>query len=895
MHPTWQRLDHLFEHALALAADDRQAFLADVERQHPDLYPRLCSLLESDQATTGFLDNHAPDLVATLLSDPPEPEDHPINSTIGPYTIIRELGQGGMGVVYLAQRTHDGFAQSVALKVLKRGLDTHAVVQRFRQERAVLAALEHPNIARILDGGTTPDGRPYFAMEYIDGQPITTYCDNRQARIEERLALFETVCEAVQYAHQNLVVHRDLKPSNILVTADGTVKLLDFGIAKVLGERPYSFSLIETVPAERLLTPAYASPEQLRGEVISTASDVYALGVLLYELLVGLRPFQPLARQAVEHILDNHEIVRPSKALTALLRTKETDDETTWLVETRQTSFERLRRRLAGDLDVICLKALHQEVDRRYGTAGALGADIRRHLGGMPVEAQPDSYHYRLRKFARRHRGTLALVGVFVLTLIMVVASYTWRQAKLVNELVAEAEKTQAVQGFLIDMFAAADPTQTAERDSMYVRDFLDEGARRIATSLTDQPLAKAELMQTLGDVYLTLGLFAQADTLIGEAQRLRERLLPPTDDAVQTGWLNMARLRVEQSRYLEADSLYRLALAAFDSIRQPLHYAYALHGLGSIEIERVNFAEAEGFMQRALATHKAHVPLDTVRYMGVVESLAVLYGFQRRYDEARTHYEEAIALARHVHGDAHLTTASYLHNWGTELLARGAFAEAEQLLTEVLHIEQQILGRDHLDVANTLSNLAKAAHSQGSYAQAESLYTEARGINTDVYSAAHETVGFISLMLGLIYCEQGQEEAARQAFRDAEDGLRTAEIGEMFIGLLRGLESSCALQRGSVEEAIALAEQTTPLLEADEDFILLQPYAASALGAVRMRQGRYVEAENLLVQAYENMRLAPGFIPNQLGYTRHHLIDLYQATGRVDEAEALHDEALGH
>lgn len=763
MHHTWQRLDHLFEQALTLPPDERQTFLADVERQHPDLYPRLCSLLESDQATTGFLDDHAPDLVATLLSDAPAPEDQPISGMIGPYTIVRELGQGGMGIVYLAQRTHDGFAQSVALKVLKRGLDTHAVIQRFRQERAVLAALEHPNIARILDAGTTPDGRPYFAMEYIDGQPITAYCDERHVRIEERLALFETVCEAVQYAHQNLVVHRDLKPSNILVTADGTVKLLDFGIAKVLGERPHSFSLIETVPAERLLTPAYASPEQLRGEVISTASDVYALGVLLYELLVGLRPSQPLLRQAVEHVLAHHEIVRPSKAVTALLRTKEAEDETTWLVEARQTSYDRLRRQLEGDLDVICLKALHQDVDRRYGTAGALGADIRRHLGGMPVEAQPDRYSYRLRKFVGRHRGAVFSVTSVIVLFLGFLAFHNARITTERDRALQEAQKAEEVKTFMVNLFTVSSPYSVAG-DSLLARTVLDTAAARIRAELTNQPEVQADLLATLGIVYSDLGLFSTSDTLLQQALVQQRRLLghvhPDITRTLQHLGINA---------YFMEDGPAMLhylgeALAITETLYGPLHeatledqgdYAIALEAVG-------NYTAAESLYLAVLANVRQHYGEDHSEYTRNQANLADLYRQLEAYDKALLLAQKALTRERQALGPDHPHVGASMLNIATLLMETGDFAAADSMFKQTAAFFEAFYDEPHPQTGTAFTEWGFLALKQKAHAAAERRLRQGLSLLQASLPPTHEAVVEAQAALGALYLYQNRPAEAR-------------------------------------------------------------------------------------------------------------------------------------
>ena len=358
---------------------------------------------------------------------------------LGPYRLIREIGHGGMGTVYLGVRDDDVFQKRVAIKVLKRGMDTDSIVRRFRHERQILASLEHPFIASLLDGGSTPDGRPYFAMEYVEGQPIVDYCDTQRLDTPARLALFRHVCTAVQYAHQNLVIHRDIKPANVLVTADGTPKLLDFGIAKLLNPELGGHTLAPTAPGLQLMTPEYASPEQVRGETVTTASDVYSLGVLLYELLAGRLPYRLTSRTPADivRIVCESEPVRPSTAITQI------DRDATAETRPRLTvDVDRLRRQLAGDLDNIVLKALSKEPQRRYASVDQFSEDVRRHLVGLPVLARKDTWGYRTTKFVRRNR---ALVGAGVVTFVVLVAGIVataWQARE------ARAERARAEQRF---------------------------------------------------------------------------------------------------------------------------------------------------------------------------------------------------------------------------------------------------------------------------------------------------------------------------------------------------------------------------------------------------------------------------------------------------------------
>ena len=411
----WQRIESVFHSVLDCVPERRAALLESACIGNPELRTEVESLLAVYQKT-GFTRRGAFQDGFKLLEKRADQQQQ--GRQIGPYRIVREIGCGGMGAVYLAARADEVFEKVVAIKVIRRGLDTDDVIHRFRSERKILATLDHPNITRLLDGGTTDDGLPYFVMEYIEGEPIDHYCDARKLNVTERLKLFQGVCAAVRYAHQNLVIHRDIKPGNVLVTKEGVPRLLDFGIATLLA--PEGTSADATVTIVRPLTPEYASPEQVRGEPITTASDVYSLGGLLYRLLTGHRPYRSAMSSPaeIEEAVCHEVPAKPSLAVLYedSLRSGEAAGGTAQSVSaTREGTPHKLHRRLAGDLDNIILMALRKEPQRRYASAEQLSLDITRHLGNLPVMARPDSAGYRAAKFVARHKAGVAgatLLGI---------------------------------------------------------------------------------------------------------------------------------------------------------------------------------------------------------------------------------------------------------------------------------------------------------------------------------------------------------------------------------------------------------------------------------------------------------------------------------------------------
>ena len=538
-----ERLHALFLDALRHAPEERGAFLQSACGDDATLRREVTELLQADAAATAADFLGAPiQPVADLLGavDRTESDESLQGRNVGPYALVRRLGHGGMGDVYLALREQP-FRQYVALKLIRGGLETPDLRLRFEMERQILAALNHPHIARLLDGGTTADGLAYFAMEYVEGEPITAYADRQRLSLDDRLRLFAQVCHAVHYAHQNLIVHRDLKPSNILVAEDGAgrphVKLLDFGVAKLLNPALTSLGMPVTQTMARLLTPDYASPEQVRGLPVTTASDVYSLGVLLYELLCGHRPYRLTLYSApeVERIVCEQDPERPS---TRALKDEPIAgrDGTTRVITAAEVSAarrlpaDRLRRRLRGDLDNVVMTALRKEPARRYASARQLAIDVERHLAGLPVEARPNTLGYRVQKFVVRHRTPVVAALLAIAALVAALSMSLGQEARVRAERdraeVALAT-SEEVNAFLLALFMASEPGDVLG-DTTAVRTLLERGVVR-AEALADQPAAQARLLHVLGEAYLELGSYARADTLLRQALAAEQTVQPPS------------------------------------------------------------------------------------------------------------------------------------------------------------------------------------------------------------------------------------------------------------------------------------------------------------------------------------------------------------------------------
>lgn len=514
----WQAIKEIFDAVVDLSPSEREKYLNEHCSEDPGLRQEIVELVAEESQVHSLLDGVALDAAGVLDDLTKESQQ------IGAYRLVEKLGVGGMGEVYLAERVDGHFTHQVALKLVRAGVQSEHIQQRFLMERQILARLNHPNIASLLDGGMTKDGQAYFVMEYVDGEPITKFANSRGLGVDSRLELFNQVCKAVTYAHQNLVVHRDLKPSNIIVTAEGHVKLLDFGIAKVLEHDDLDGTAPLTRTGAAVMTPAYASPEQMRGEPINTSSDIYSLGVVLYELLTGVRPYDVNPKNALDaaRVINEVEPDRPSSRISS--GAIDSPDSTTG---THGTEPGKLRRLLSGDLDVICLKALRKDPERRYATADELGDDVRRHRTGLPIQARADSVGYRTRKFARRHRIGIGISSIAILAILGTIFTYTSQLADARDEAVAARDESEGVTAFLTQVLQAAQPEN--QGPNVLMVDALEIAAEDAMTSNADNPILQARIQHELGYTFELTGKYDEAKRLLRAAIRTREQHLGMT------------------------------------------------------------------------------------------------------------------------------------------------------------------------------------------------------------------------------------------------------------------------------------------------------------------------------------------------------------------------------
>lgn len=776
---------------------------------------------------------------------------------LGPYRIVEEIERGGMAVVYRAERVDGEFTRQVAVKVLKLGLDTEEVVRRFEQERQILADLDHPNIARLYEGGRTDDGRPYFVMELVEGVPIDRYCDQRQLSVDERLELFCAVAGAVEYAHRNLVVHRDLKPSNILVDEAGAVKLLDFGIARLLDvDAGGSAAAAPTRALVRLMTPEYASPEQVRGERVTTASDVYQLGVLLYELLSGRRPYAPAdaGGAALERAICEETPTRPSVAVArgdTMRRpvslpagvSAEDDEESRRrtpprragrstpeaIGAARRSTPVRLRRRLRGDLDNIVLQALRKEPERRYPTADRLEQDVRRHLTELPVTARADTWVYRSRKFVARHAMGVSAAAAVLLLVAGLTAFYTVRIRGERNRAQAEATKAEQMNQFLTGLFRHADPRE-ARGAELTARELLDRGAEQVGRELATQPEVRAEMLQVLGRTYLEIGAYDSAETLLTRALELRRN-----------------RLGTEHPQVAET-----------------------LHDLGLMWRRRGEFERAREVLNEAIRILKAAPASDATRLATVLETLGLVYLDRGELDESETRLERALAIQTRALGEDSEPVARMLEALGSLHTQTGRLGRAEELFERALAIQERRVEPDDPQRGLTLMNLAVVRKRQGKFDRLEAMHRQALAILKNAYGPNHFVTGWALNNLGDFLTAVGRHDEAIHTLQRSLDvhmtaagpdhpatAIPLASLGDVRFRMGRPREA-----RHDYQRSVAVREQA---LGEEHPFDPLLTHGLVRLGLIETELGNPAAAEEILDRALALWRRAPETVDSQL------------------------------
>ncbi|HEY4366539.1 MAG TPA: serine/threonine-protein kinase [Steroidobacteraceae bacterium] len=896
--PRKRSLDQIVNEAQTMPPGERLRFIRDACASDIALYESALAGVQSRERwfdSEGFsdFDGHADSSC--------EPIVDPAGQLVGSYRIVRSLGQGGMGEVFLAERDDKEFHQQVALKLVRRGLLSRQVQGRLRQERQILASLDHPNIARLYDGGTTPDGTPYIVMEYIDGEPIDIYCDQRGLTVEQRLRLFLSVCAAVHRAHQNLIVHRDLKPSNILVTPDGTPKLLDFGIAKLLDERELMHTLAVTQADVRVMTPGHASPEQIRGELISTASDTYVLGVLLYELLCGYKPFVLRGNRLAE--LERAICEDSPPTLSAVIAAAEhaADSGITSVAAQRSVSAAKLRRELRGDLENIVMMAMRKEPERRYSSVEQLAADIERHLRGMPVIARADSWSYRAGKFMRRHMVVVALSGAFIALLVgFSVTTYIQSQRIAHERDLAQVERVraedergraEAVATFLIDSFRLADPSQSRGKD-ITAREILDSGANRITRELRSQPALQATLLDVIGSVYLSLGQPTEAQPLIEQGLSIRRALAPDGSIETARSLYSLNRVYEKQGNLAHAEVLMHESLAMNRSLKgeRSLETAGSYCGLGFLQQSNFDFKAAERSFETCLQirTEQLGTGRGSEQIALPLDNLALIAQQRNDYVRAEQLLREALAIDRRMLGEDHPQYIRHLHHLASVMWDRGDLRQAEDLYRQSIDLSKRVLGAIHPETIDAMSSMGTLLMETGRL-------DEAQGIFQSILEAdrrlrpQHQYVGNDLENLGRLAFRKQQFAVAETHFREA---LAIYNVkfapGNGFIAATQTMLGHSLLAQGRPKDAETVLQKAVAswLIQYGKN----SPGYATALafmGRAWALQGRNAEAERALLESYPII-LKSSRAPDRetAALVRQWIESLFKTTGRAPAAQ---------
>jgi serine/threonine protein kinase len=896
--PAFARIEALFNEASILPKEEQAAFVMAGTPNDPELREEVLGMLAVDNGRRTSPLTHA--LGAAFDVATRDRRQALLGKVVGNYRLSQVLGHGGTGTVYLGERADRQYSAQVAVKIVDGATVHPNLGMRLRAERQILASLNHQNIAKLLDAGEIEDGRPYLVMEYVHGKPVDQYADEAQLDIRERLELFLHICSAVQYAHQNLIVHRDLKPANSLVTPEGTPKLLDFGIAKLLDASDQSAMLAMTRMNDRLLTPEYASPEQILGRVVTTASDVYALGVVLYELLTGLRPYVVPASASqleLERSICVADPLRPSAAVRRAIDSSQVETRSliSSLATARRVPADRLLKRLIGDLDAIILRAMRKEPDLRYTSVEQFAADVRRYLNREPVQARQGNWMYYSARFARRNAVGVTATTVFVLFLISFAVVMSVQRQRIVEErdrATQEGERAERVSNFMLRVFTAADPFENAGKQ-MTASELLDQAATTIQGELGEQPEVRARLLEAIGRAYRRQGQPDRAVTFLEESLSVRKRANLAEDAQTGQVFSELAVALRNAGRFEESDQAFQQAIRiakAQSGGQASATRASLLADLGRLELFRSNLDKAQEYFTQALAMMRAEKGLRDPEVAGILLDIASvrswrddLDGAERAAREAVSIYQESIPLK--LHPDRVMASSRLAE----VLFLKGKIGEAGELYQTVLDGQRVLYGPKSSQVADTLDSLGQVRLAQNDVAQAEKFTREAIEVNTAARGPDYYMTGYLRTSLAQILTRQGRYREAEPELRQALDLYsRSLPPDHQYVATAEYVLGEVLLATHRLSDAEAMLTASMNRWKRTSAPLWRSARSASALGETLYREGHIKEAEKYLVQSFRDLTADSGADVETRRKARERVAHFYTDRGQSEKLQEL-------
>ncbi|AMN45873.1 serine/threonine protein kinase [Steroidobacter denitrificans] len=891
----WARLEELFSQAIELPPVQRAAFITRETAEDAALRRELLELLECDSGkSTGPLTNA---LGAAIDATARDRRKAYIGRIIGNYKLVSVLGQGGTGTVYLGERADRQYSAQVAVKIVDSAT-IGDLGMRFRAERQILASLNHANISRLLDAGETPEGQPYLVMEYVHGEPVDRYCDTRQQDLRGRLKLFLEICGAVQYAHQNLIVHRDLKPANILVTPEGSPKLLDFGIAKLLdaGDAPTVLAL--TRMNDRLLTPEYASPEQILGRNVTTASDVYALGVVLYELLTGLRPYivpASASQLELERTICIADPTRPSAMIGRAIDHPAGDKpvDIRAIAAARGTTPEKLQKRLQGDLDAIALRALRKEPQHRYSSVEQLAADVRRYLLREPVSARQGNWLYYSQRFVRRHTYGVAAGTLFVALIISFAVAMSVQTRRIAAErdrAELESERAEKVSDFMLTVFSAADPF-THEGREITARELLERSGQQVREDLGQHPEVRARLLESIGRAYRRRGDTDKAISFLEDAVHIRKQMTDNDGSAIIAAMAELAVALRQVGDVEGSDKILRDALqqARSEGLERTPSYAKLLVNRGRLELDASNLPAARRYFEESLDLYREVLGPRDMEVAVVLLELSRLYQWSEDLQSAERAARDAVAIFSVTVAPLHPDRVLAKARLGEVLYLQGRINDASALFVDSLKDQITLFGENSRPVADVRDSLSRILRAQGRIEEAEKYAHAALDSSIAAMGTEHTDTAYYRTALAALLTQLGDYTQAETQLRAALDTFsKLLPPDHQYVASAEHLLGEVLLMTHRLTDAEAMFTASMNRWKRTEAPAWRSARAANGLGEVLYRQGRIIEAERYLTESYSVLAIDENADRDARTVARERMTRFYTDRGQREKLQEL-------